>query len=54
MGTRENTEPYTIDILLNSRAHDIFGGLVQSGVNHLHTGITESARDDFSAAVVAI
>jgi hypothetical protein len=54
VGAREDRQPDTVDVLLKSGVHDLFGRLSQPGVNHLHSGIAEGAGHNFSAAVVAI
>src|SRR5579859_4362840 len=43
-----------IGVLLEGGVHDHLAGLMQSGVDHLETGMPEGRHDDFGAAVVAV
>src|SRR6476659_9200741 len=51
---RKNGEPDYMDVLLQCCIHNHFGSLAQSCVNDLHAGISKSARNHLSAAVVAV
>src|SRR5687767_15185487 len=40
--------------LLERRADDLLGRLPQAGVDHFHPRVTQRARDDLGATVVAV
>lgn len=54
MSSRENTDPYHVDILLYSGGHHVFRSTMQTGIYYFHSGITQRTRDDFGTAVVTI
>jgi hypothetical protein len=50
----ENGEADDIDVFLHGGGGNHLRRLPQAGVDHFHTGIAQSARNDLSAAVVSI
>ena len=47
-------EPDQGDILLDGRRGNHLGGLMQSGVDHFHAGVTERCRHHLGATIMAI
>ena len=43
-----------VRVFLNRRLDDLLGRLVQPGVDDLHAGVAQRARDDLRAAVVPV
>ena len=54
MRTRQQREAQRVGVLLDHCFHDLFGRLMQSGVDDLETRVAQGARDDLGAAVVAV
>ena len=54
MRTRENAQTYHLDVLLDGDGHDVLDLLADSGVDHLEAGVSQSARDDLGATIVAV
>ena len=54
VGAREDRQADGVRVLLQRRGDDLFGRLAEAGVDHLHAGIAQRARDDLGAAVVAV
>lgn len=54
MGTGEAGEPDSVDIFLHCGFGDLGRRLVEPGVDHLASGITEDPRDNFGPTIVAI
>jgi hypothetical protein len=54
VGAGEDGEADDVDVFLDGGGGDHFRGLAQAGVNNFHTGVAESAGDDFGAAVMTV
>ena len=54
MGAGQDRETHDVDILLDRRSGDLPGRLPEAGVDDLHAGVAERARDDLRAAVVPV
>ena len=54
VGSREDRDPDRVGVLLDRRLDDLLGSLMEAGVDHLHAGIAQGARDDLGAAVVSV
>ena len=46
--------PRDVDILLDRRAHHLVGGTVQTGIDHVHSGVAQRTRHHLDPAVVAV
>ena len=51
---REDRKAHGVDVFLNGRAHDLLGGLVETGVNDLMPGVAQRPGDDFRPPVMTI
>jgi hypothetical protein len=54
VGAREDRKADRVGVLLDGGLGDLLGRLVQARVDHLHTGIAQSAGDDLRSAVVTV
>src|SRR6185369_17606627 len=54
VGTGQDREPDAVYVLLDSGRDDLLGGLVQTGVDDLETGVAKGAGDYLGAAIVAV
>ena len=54
MRAGEDREPDRVRVLLDRGLGDLLRRLMQAGVDHLHAGVPQGARDDLRAAVVAV
>lgn len=54
VGSGENTQSDAVDVFLNRRTHNHLRGLVESGIDDLHSGITQGAGDDLRSPIMAI
>ena len=54
MCSGEDAEADAVDVFLNRGVDDHLRRLAKTGVNDFHTGVAESAGDDFGAAIVAV
>ena len=43
-----------VDVLLHGSVDDLLGRAMQAGVDDVHAGVAQRARDDLDAAVVAV
>ncbi len=54
VGAGQNRQSDDVGVLLQRRRGDMFRCLAQPGVDHLHAGVAEGARNHLGAPVVAI
>ena len=54
VGAGEHGEADGVHVLLHRGGHDLLGGLVQPGVDHLEARVAQGPRDDLRAAVVPV
>ena len=52
--TREDGEPYDLDVLIHGGAHDLLRGLVQTRVDDLESRIPQPARNDLGSTVMTV
>ena len=54
VGAGQDREPDHVHVLLQRRLRDHLGGLADARVHYLHTGVSQHARDDLRATVMAV
>jgi hypothetical protein len=54
VGTGEDGEADTVDVLLNGGGYDHLGGLAEAGIDDLHACVAQGAGNNFCASVVAV
>ncbi len=54
MGTGHDAKTDHVYRFLNRRPDDLFNGLMETGINNLHTGISEGQRNHLGTAVMSI
>jgi hypothetical protein len=54
MRAGEDGDANSVDVLLNGGAYNLFRRLPKAGIDYFHTGISQRARDNFGATVMAI
>src|SRR3990172_4653660 len=52
--TAQETDPHDIDVFLQCRLNNHFRRLTQSGIDHLHPGISQSRGNNFYTSVVTV
>jgi len=50
----QNGDTYRINVFLQSRRGDHLRSLAQTGIDNLHPGVSQSARNHFGTAVMAV
>jgi len=54
MGAREQRHANGVSVLLNNCLDDLFNCLMQSGIDHLETSVTQCTRHHLRTAIMAI
>ncbi len=51
---RQDRDPDGVGVLLDRRLDDLLGGLMETGVDHLHARVAQGAGDDLGPAIMAV